>query len=142
MATRANVIIKHGKEKIHLYHHYDGYKEGVGADLQGYMDKNKGKSAREIADGLVGSGKNNSTGSKYEHTNGVHSDSEFVYTIDLDKGSLRVKEWDWNKDKWKKSETMSKFNPSPMQQSAEGGNRISGSRSGGSKSTAKGNVNG
>lgn len=37
MSTRNNIILKHGKDLFQIYHHCDGYWEGVGVDLLKYF---------------------------------------------------------------------------------------------------------
>ena len=34
MSTRAHIIIKEWDNQIHLYHHCDGYPEGIGIDCR------------------------------------------------------------------------------------------------------------
>lgn len=108
MATRANIVIKAGKKKIYLYHHYDGYPEGIGKDLQAFIEKQNGnfepnELQKKILDGEV-----NGKDDKYEETDGIHSDVEYIYTIDADKGELSYKGYNWDKDKWDKKTTMYK----------------------------------
>lgn len=121
MATRSNIVIKSGKQKTYLYHHYDGYPEGVGADLQQFLEGrgNKAMDAddiqKSILDGIKGNlGRDYEGGidKKYEKTTGIHGDVEYVYTIDTDKGTLSYKEWDWNTEKWKKPVKMYQGTPS------------------------------
>ena len=37
MSTRAHIRIKDGDEQIMLYHHHDGYPDGVGRDLKEFL---------------------------------------------------------------------------------------------------------
>ncbi len=39
MSTRAHIRIKDGDEQIMLYHHHDGYPEGVGRDLKKFLSE-------------------------------------------------------------------------------------------------------
>lgn len=87
MSTRTNIVIKWGREKIVLYHHHDGYPEGVGADLKlmvkkNYLD-NKYQSMYPfyVANRLV-KNKYGMNDENYEITTGLHGDIEYVYEID------------------------------------------------------------
>lgn len=81
MATRSEVLIKSGKNHIYFYHHYDGYYEGVGADLvekfQEYAQKHEGRweFSAEMHVKLELD--------KYELTSFMHGDLEFVYVVDI-----------------------------------------------------------
>ena len=82
MSTRAHIIIKDENSKYYVYHHHDGYPDGVGEDLREFLsDEGKNISnAYEFAKKLE-----NWDGS-YEFENvGLHGDEEYVYVIDLSK---------------------------------------------------------
>jgi hypothetical protein len=38
MSTRANVFVDYNGERVQLYHHYDGYPEGVGKMLASFLE--------------------------------------------------------------------------------------------------------
>ena len=100
MSTRAQIRIKNEYGYIDLYHHHDGYPEGVGTDLKKYLDEiPKGWYAhwnvKLIANDLVKGklkdpycgidGKDDS----YEVTFGFHSDIDYAYLIDCSKRELK-----------------------------------------------------
>jgi hypothetical protein len=88
MSTRTNIIIQEdGDTKVILYHHCDGYIEGVGIDLIRY---------------LIELTKYNCTGvinykellallpEEYEETKGIHGDIEYLYTIRFTDTSIKM----------------------------------------------------
>ena len=110
MSTRCNIIIREGKDKILLYHHHDGYPEGVGKDLLNYMqktcDEHRGVCAESVARELV----KNETSRTGLNDNGyvpaicIHYDIEYLYEIDTDRCTLRC--WsvrlDWETGRYKR----------------------------------------
>lgn len=79
MSTRANIILydRWGSAPIYLYHHHDGFFEGVGRDLVKRLDGRKsGWCASCIANELV-----KDCEDEYEITVGVHGDVEYIYKI-------------------------------------------------------------
>lgn len=93
MSTRCNIIIKdHSDERVVLYHHHDGYPEGVGHDLRGFLDKKFSGYWFPWTFGLANSLVKNRCGlfdDEYEITSCIHSDIEFLYVINLKARSLR-----------------------------------------------------
>lgn len=86
MSTRCNIIIKDKRGKIYLYHHHDGYPEGVGSDLferlkvlflNTYLYKTS------LANFLV-----KDTNDEYNITDSIHGDIDFLYTIDCESKSM------------------------------------------------------
>ena len=120
MATRSNIVIKSGKKKTYLYHHWDGYPEGVGEDLKNYLqNRNKEMNGEEITkelldgiEGKLGDEKDEGKDKAYKKTDGIHGDVEYIYTIDTDKGTLSYKGWNWETDKWDKPVKMYQGKPS------------------------------
>lgn len=110
MSTRAHIRIKDGDEQIMLYHHHDGYPEGVGRDLKKFLQENCQNywDACEIANGLVKGGiKHEHKGlysgnvevradDEYEITTCIHGDEEFIYVIDCDKKELKCYTHKWD----------------------------------------------
>jgi hypothetical protein len=95
MSTRANIVIKkttnNDKVKYYqLYHHCDGYFEGVGCDLQNIMNKVMEESADNRKDILSSplslavhiSEYDESFEIEGEHLN-LHGDIEYLYVIDI-----------------------------------------------------------
>lgn len=97
MSTRCNVIVKDKFDKIWLYHHHDGYVEGVGADLVSRFAEKFQKDERiwwsDIVNTLV-----KDQNDEYEITDGEHSDIEYCYTIDCEKKTIcwQKVDTDWN----------------------------------------------
>lgn len=126
MSTRATIIIREkdaaGKPMdIRLYHHSDGYPEGVGADLKRYLAGYSkrvdnphgisfGWSAEDIATEIVQGGIKTSVSLDnddeqhsdmgYEVANCQHGDEEYGYIIDCDTKTLtcyylNLDQYDW-----------------------------------------------
>ena len=92
MSTRCNILVKErGYNDIILYHHHDGYPEGVGADL---VERFKEKFAKKddyifgivVANQLV-----KDLDDEYEVTHCIHGDIEYLYTIDCSKKEISYK---------------------------------------------------
>ena len=97
MSTRCNVIVKDKFDRIWLYHHHDGYPEGVGQDLvnrfKEKFEKNEKIWWSDIVNKLV-----KDQNDEYEISDGEHSDIKYCYTIDCDKKTICYQEifikWD------------------------------------------------
>lgn len=90
MSTRCQVkVICQGKE-VMMYHHCDGYPEGVGYCLLKLLEKNqKGWLGSGIATEMVRKG-------TFEITFGKHSDIEYYYELNFDKEQvlcMEVNNW-------------------------------------------------
>jgi len=90
MSTRCHVILeKKDCETEFVYHHFDGYPEGVGEELVGLLKKYNKQHWEPVAianwlekqDDL------------YEPDDGIHGDEEYVYVIDCDKHTLQCFEY-------------------------------------------------
>ncbi len=82
MATRCNVLIKQKNQVYYVYHHNDGYPDGVGKELReeiipGYIKEHKGiiymgaalyDYIYDYCDG-------------YEETDSIHGDIEYLYIL-------------------------------------------------------------
>ena len=112
MSTRCNIIIKtRWNKRIYLYHHHDGYPEGVGALLADYLGEMKPWQIKqnpiEIANHLVKHGipymgRDWKTGEpkecvddEYEITTGIHGDIDYLYVLNCKAGSLRCYAVGW-----------------------------------------------
>lgn len=105
MSTRCHIIIRDESNNFEcrIYHHFDGYPEGVGADLKKYLSQRetnwfgtyiandliKGKITTETMNGLK-------PDMGYEVTFGIHGDEEFVYIIDCDEQTLKCYSMEWD----------------------------------------------
>ena len=98
MSTRCCVkVVKHFENKtaeVMIYHHHDGYPEGVGVDLVKRSKKWKGpfQDRKEWdIDDVVNSLIKDQT-DEYEYTAYNHCDIEFLYTIDCDTMTIKCNE--------------------------------------------------
>lgn len=82
MSTRCQVKVMQDGREILLYHHCDGYPEGVGFCLLKLMDKYKNWWASELATKMVREG-------NFECSLNYHLDIEYLYEMDLDSGRVR-----------------------------------------------------
>ena len=108
MSTRATIKIKRGDELIRVYHHSDGYPEGVGVDLKNYLDGLKNWIPDRIANHLVKNGlpnlyNSNVIDKSYEVTISQHGDEEYGYLIDCDNKQLKCYALGWDEYDWKES---------------------------------------
>lgn len=96
MSTRCNIVIKHkGYNDIILYHHHDGYPQGVGYDLHSRLKKIEGCwYETDIANGLVKDAED-----EYEITSCIHGDIDYLYTIDCNTKTLKCNQIDYNLEK-------------------------------------------
>lgn len=109
MSTRANVVVKDTHSAIYLYRHSDGYPEGIKETIGMFIERMRdGKirsNARQSAGFLIIYGHNElreifrdddngfmdwKVGS-YEPTDGIHSDVEYIYVVDITPISVTVR---------------------------------------------------
>ena len=85
MATRSNVVVINNKgDKEFIYHHYDGYPSGVGAELNKMFKKNSTfGSVKECADHIKNSD------FQYMATECLHADIDYLYTINIDDKTIK-----------------------------------------------------
>jgi len=109
MSTRADIIVKSGREKLIFYRHSDGYPEGTMPLLNQFIEKVKSGEIRDnvsqSAGWLIELGRremNECFSDKIpayyswkigfiEPTTCIHGDIEYLYTIDLDKKTIKTK---------------------------------------------------
>ena len=74
MATRSNIIFNYGDTQIFIYRHYDGYLSETGKNLIEMLKdcKKPGKLIKSVLEDK-----------KYEVTNGIHSDIEYLYEVNF-----------------------------------------------------------
>lgn len=113
MSTRANIILKQGKNKLYFYRHSDGYPEGVFDTLKKFINLvNDGKIRNNILQAagwlvLIGAEEYGVSAnieenfvkedvygmswksSSYELTNNIHGDIEYLYVIDFDETPIK-----------------------------------------------------
>lgn len=93
MSTRCNIIIKepYGDRYI-LYHHHDGYPEGVGEQLSKVLKERKFFEGRGYGHYLANDLIKNQCGlndTEYEITSGVHGDIDYCYVVNYRTHTLR-----------------------------------------------------
>lgn len=107
MSTRSVIRIKekqYGKTiKLDLYHHHDGYIEGVGFDLmRRFYDKDKKEmylyDVMQVANTLI-----KDIHDEYKATPYKHADIEYFYEIDINKKTITA----WSVNNWE--EKMKKY---------------------------------
>lgn len=89
MSTRCNIIVNDDRgNKLYLYHHHDGYPEGVGSDLAHFVaDRNIPYfygGAYGFANRLlkgINSPFYEKVDNEYELTSALHGDIEYVYVV-------------------------------------------------------------
>ena len=79
MSTRAHIIIKKkGEEDTYVYHHCDGYPDGVGEDLKRFIiDEGTAEKPKSFATLL------NERDDYFRIDDGIHGDEEYIYYIDI-----------------------------------------------------------
>ena len=102
MSTRATILIKSKKrkEEVRIYHHCDGYPEGVGHDLKEYLKGVKWWDVYDIANELI-KGKCGNKDNGYELTLCQHGDEDYAYLIDCDAQEMICYEVGLDEFEWK-----------------------------------------
>jgi len=101
MSTRATILIRQESQNTHIriYHHTDGYPDGIGADIKQALEKH-GRNwdacriANEMLKGL------NGFDEYYEITFCQHGDEEYAYLIDCDNKQLTCYKIRWDDFVW------------------------------------------
>jgi hypothetical protein len=94
MSTRAHIIIKEWDNQIHLYHHCDGYPEGIGIDLKNIIHKlaeDPEYRTRDLIQGKLIPGDDS-----YAPALCLHGDEEYVYVIDCVEKSIKCYQHEWD----------------------------------------------
>ena len=86
MSTRTQIRIVSDGKATDLYHHWDGYFEGVGMELH---------TALQLADEPKKLLENLLKTPGYEPADGRHCDIEYWYLLDFDNRSFKGYECDW-----------------------------------------------
>lgn len=93
MSTRATIKIKDGCAERWLYHHHDGYPEGVGKELCDILSDEVEWSLASVFTRLT-------EDEQYEPTDGVHGDEEYGYFINCGERELVGFPIDWRTGEW------------------------------------------
>lgn len=88
MSTRSNIVVKDSDSEHTIYHHSDGYLEGVGAELKEFIDtqyKPDTRTADEFCKQMEG------WDDSYEYDDsGIHGDVEYIYYVDIFTNTVEV----------------------------------------------------
>ncbi len=96
MSTRSTIKIIGEYATLNLYHHCDGYPEGVGFDLmnrfaKAFEDEKRDVDFNDVCNNLV-----KDQNDEYEITQYNHTDREYEYEIDTTKKTIRCWKVDWS----------------------------------------------
>lgn len=97
MSTRCHIKIVDGDKVIRLYHHSDGYPEGVGADLKDMLKRRPDffndpeYRTRDLIQNKMGL---NDVG--YAPAFCIHGDENYVYVIDCGNRTLKCYKHNWD----------------------------------------------
>ena len=105
MSTRATILIKSEKqhEVVRIYHHSDGYPDGIGTDMKNYLKTIFRWDVYEIANDLIKGECGmvfNKPDDGYELTPCQHGDEEYAYIIDCDEKTITCYEIGWDDFDW------------------------------------------
>jgi len=111
MSTRCNIVItdKKNKNSVTLYHHHDGYPEGVGVELLEMTDGKVFSTVEHLATFLMKTTEplyaesENMTKNEFELTSGVQGDIDYLYKIRIGKTNCLTFEC------WKKNDERTGF---------------------------------
>ena len=95
MSTRAHIIVKDENEKHYLYHHCDGYPEGVGAELRNIFKDLNDEERFDTADDFCEWISDYDNGYEYEDY-GLHGDEDYVYVIDFPNNKFICYDYGWD----------------------------------------------
>ena len=82
MSTRAAIIVKDSKSKYNVYHHCDGYPEGVGKELERVYRNCDPIDAAEAKKRLL------EYDDEYRDTSYIHGDEEYIYVVNTDERKI------------------------------------------------------
>lgn len=84
MSTRCQIAVRYLDKEILIYHHHDGYPEGVGVDLVNRQKRLNTWNGSYIINNLI-----KDTNEEYEIACVVHTDLDYWYEIDCNKHTIR-----------------------------------------------------
>lgn len=108
MSTRCNIVVTDGHDTFYIYHHCDGYPEGVGAFLHRKVNDNLKKGRFCFAEDVVNYLLKDKDDNSYEFTCCLHGDIEYLYEIDLTEQTLKCFKYDMFKDEKKEEINLDK----------------------------------
>ena len=89
MSTRCNIVVTDGRSTFYLYHHCDGYPQGVGAFLYRKIQERLDNDCFSFAEDVVNMLVKDKEDDSYEITCCLHGDIEYLYEIDLSTETLK-----------------------------------------------------
>lgn len=99
MSTRATIKLKQNFEEeelvVNIYHHHDGYPEGVGEDLKRRLNNTGYWDIYSFANMIIKDPKD-----EYELTLGQHGDEAYAYLIDFDTKTITCYKVGWDEFEW------------------------------------------
>ena len=100
MSTRATIRLKEKDNVVNLYHHHDGYPEGVGEDLKQRLNGHNNScnywDMYSFATILIKDRKD-----EYELTFGQHGDENYAYLVDFDTKTITCYKVGWDEFEWR-----------------------------------------
>lgn len=90
MSTRAHIKVTEGQESVYIYHHCDGYPDGVGIDVEnclesiGFFDKSQTQDLGTVVSNIC------EIDDGYRVDEGIHGDEEYLYVVDINERLLNV----------------------------------------------------
>lgn len=90
MSTRCHVIIKWDDKETFIYHHHDGYPEGVGSELKKILESCTSYDWETIAEKILG------YDDQYEEDSGIHGDEDYIYEIEAKDTYATLKCYSYN----------------------------------------------
>lgn len=96
MSTRAHIRIQDKENVQYIYHHCDGYPEGVGEELKEMMESMA--KYKEWTPDFVHRSITNSDDSYEDAPEGQHGDEEYAYLIDCDDRTLTCYKVGWDEE--------------------------------------------
>lgn len=88
MSTRSNIVVKDSDSEHTIYHHCDGYLDGVGKELKEFIDTQY-KPYTRTADEFCKQMEYWDSSYKYDDS-GIHGDVEYIYYVDIFTNTVEV----------------------------------------------------
>lgn len=102
MSTRATILVKSEKfnESVSIYHHCDGYPEGVGETLKSVLSSLNWHFNYDVFD-IANKILKLKSDTSFELTSGQHGDEEYAYLINVDEQVMKCYAVGWDEFEWK-----------------------------------------
>lgn len=89
MSTRSHIIVKDEETTHYVYHHSDGYLDGVGAEIKDFASNFAKSEYYKNSDIFCRELENWDDSYEYEDC-GLHGDEEYLYTVKIKEGTIEV----------------------------------------------------